>query len=117
MNYKRHWDDKKEGLSPLFSLSNSACHTMEVDGLMLRAGNSHSGETGGMEYGFAILGGSCRISGDGFDFEHVGKRRTSSTERPMPYIFPAERRSPSPRRPTYASLSPNARPTKTSHPR
>jgi len=75
MNYKRHWDDKKEGLSPLFSLSNSACHTMEVDGLMLRAGNSHSGETGGMEYGFAILGGTCRIAGDGFDFENVGCRK------------------------------------------
>lgn len=76
MNYKRHWDSTKDGLTKIYELSNSACHTMEVDGLKLSAGNDCTGETGKNEYGFAILSGTCDFSGDGFDYKSVGKRTT-----------------------------------------
>ena len=75
MNYKRHWDYTKSGLCPLYSLSNSACHAMEIDGLKLSAGEEYVGNTGDMEYGFTLLGGTCTITGDGFDYSHIGKRK------------------------------------------
>ena len=58
MTYKRHWDYTQDGLTKIYEFSNSACHAMEVDGLKLSAGGSYQGNTGCMEYGFTILGGS-----------------------------------------------------------
>ena len=75
MTYKRHWD-KKEGLTKIYEFCNSACHTMEVDGLKLSAGKNYEGNTGDMEYGFVILGGTCTIKGDVFCFENIGKRQS-----------------------------------------
>lgn len=76
MTYKRHWDYTQDGLTKIYEFSNSACHAMEVDGLKLSAGGSYQGNTGSMEYGFTILGGTCTVSGDGFCFENIGKRKT-----------------------------------------
>ena len=75
MTYKRHWDYEKEGLTNIYSLCNSACHTMEVDGLKLSAGKQYESNTGDMEYGFVILGGTCTIAGDDFLYENIGKRK------------------------------------------
>ena len=75
MNYKRHWDYTKSGLTPIYQLSNSACHAMEIDGLKLNAGEEYVGNTGAMEYGFTLLGGTCSITGDGFDYSHIGKSK------------------------------------------
>lgn len=75
MSYKRHWDYTKEGLTKIYELCNSACHTMEVDGLFLKAGNKFEGNTGDTEYGITILGGTCDLTGDGFEFKNIGKRK------------------------------------------
>ena len=63
MTYKRHWDDKKEGLTPLYKRGNSGCHAMEIDGLFLKAGSTYSGDTAEMEYGLTLLGGTCTVKG------------------------------------------------------
>ena len=55
MNFKRHWDYNKEGLTKIYELSNSACHTMEVDGLKLSAGACFEGNTGENEIGIVLL--------------------------------------------------------------
>lgn len=75
MNYKRHWDYTKEGLTKLFETKNSACHTMEAYGLMLKAGNTYEGNTGAMEYGITILTGTCDVTGEGFAFLAAGGRQ------------------------------------------
>ncbi len=75
MNYKKHWDYSNEGLTELYKLCSSGCHAMEIDALMLTAGASFEDKTNGMEYGITILGGTCTISGDGFSYEHIGKRK------------------------------------------
>ena len=75
MTYKRHWDDKKEGLTPLYKLGNSGCHAMEIDGLFLKAGSTYSGDTAEMEYGLTLLGGTCTVKGADFDYAHIGKRK------------------------------------------
>lgn len=75
MNFKRHWDYTKEGLTSLYSLQNSACHAMEIDALMLKAGKSFRANTGKEEYGFTILGGTCTIEGAGEKYENIGKRK------------------------------------------
>lgn len=75
MTYKRNWDYTKDGLTKIYEFSNSACHKMEVDGLKLSAGGLFEGNTADMEYGFTILGGTCTVVGDGFNFENIGKRK------------------------------------------
>lgn len=75
MTYKRHWDYSKDGYVSLYAASNSACHTVEIDALKLSAGKSYEGQTGEQEFGITILGGTCDIVGDGFEFRNVGKRK------------------------------------------
>lgn len=75
MNFKRHWDYNKEGLTKIYELSNSTCHTMEVDGLKLSAGACFEGNTGENEIGIVLLGGTCTIKGASFNYENIGKRK------------------------------------------
>ncbi len=75
MNYRRHWDFTREGLTHLFARSNSACHTLEIDGLVLSAGKTYEADTGDDEFALTILGGTCDVAGDGFSYPSIGKRR------------------------------------------
>lgn len=75
MNFKRHWDYTKEGLVKVYETHNSACHLMEVYGLMLKAGHEYSGSTGDFEYGITILDGTCDVVGKDFSFLNAGKRK------------------------------------------
>ena len=36
MNFKRHWDDSKEGFVKIYETKNSACNLMEAYALMLK---------------------------------------------------------------------------------
>lgn len=75
MTYKRHWNDQKEGITHIYATGSSACRTLEIDGLFLPAGKTFTGETGQKEYAFTVLGGTCAVTGDGFDYPAVGKRK------------------------------------------
>ena len=76
MTYKQHWDFSREGLTSLCSASSSACHTMELDGLVLKAGGTYTANTGKTEFGITILNGTCDLVGDGFAFTDIGRRET-----------------------------------------
>ncbi len=75
MNFKRHWNYNENGYTELFATENSACQGLEVDALKLSAGEVYEGFTCCKEYALTILGGTCDIFGDGFDYKSIGKRK------------------------------------------
>lgn len=75
MNYKRHWNPETEGKTELYAKENSACQGLEIDAVSIAAGKTFDGTTGQKEYGITILGGTCSITGDGFDYKNIGKRK------------------------------------------
>ena len=75
MTFKRHWDVEKNGVAHLYETGSSACHMMEIDAVHLKAGESTDFSTGEMEYGTVILGGTCTVTGDGMNYENIGKRK------------------------------------------
>ncbi len=75
MTFKRNWDYTKKGCVSLFKPENSACHTMAIDCLALKAGGHYKGKTGDCEYAFTILGGTLDIRGDGFEYKEIGARK------------------------------------------
>ena len=74
MNYKRTWN-KKYGKSEIYRRDNSACQKVEMDMLRLAAGDVKSYREVDKEYALVILGGSCTVSGAGFEFKNAGKRK------------------------------------------
>ena len=74
MDLKRTWN-KQQGCSEIYKKENSFCQMIEVDMLNLKKGDSHTYDEKDKEYGIIILGGKCSISGDGFDYKGIGKRR------------------------------------------
>ena len=74
MNYKRTWN-KKYGKSEIYRRDNSACQKVEMDMLRLAAGDFKGYREVDKEYALVILGGSCTVSGEGFEFKNAGKRK------------------------------------------
>lgn len=75
MSYKRTWNYKEDGLKVLFAKENSACQGLEIDALALRAGEYCEMSTEDKEFGITVLGGTCTVSGEGFAYENIGKRK------------------------------------------
>ncbi|MBO4356403.1 MAG: 5-deoxy-glucuronate isomerase [Clostridia bacterium] len=73
MNFKRSWK-RENGLTLLYKKEDSACKQLEVDALKLNCKESFSAFTGEKEYGITILSGTCSVSGDGFEYLHIGER-------------------------------------------
>lgn len=75
MNLKKTWT-KNRGKSEIITKENSTCKKVEMDMLRLADGDTKSYREENKEYALVILGGSCTVTGDGFAFENVGKRKT-----------------------------------------
>lgn len=74
MSFKRTWN-KKYGKSEIYARHNSACQKVEIDMLRLRDGEEKSYKEPNKEYALVILGGTCSVSGEGFSYSSVGKRK------------------------------------------
>lgn len=74
MNYKKTWN-KKFGKSEIYTKENSACKLVEIDMVRLADGEQKKYNEENKEYGMVILGGKCSVSGAGFEFKSVGKRK------------------------------------------
>ena len=65
----------KPGFNRIFDVGE---YNMKLTGfglLVLRAGESRQSDTGSFEVALVLLGGKCRVTGDGFDFVEVGGRK------------------------------------------
>jgi len=71
---KKSWN-KKYGKSEIITKENSSLKFTEVDMVRLADGDVKSYDERDKEYGIIIFGGKCTVSGDGFCYENVGKRK------------------------------------------
>lgn len=74
MNLKKTWN-KKFGKSEVISKQNSSCKLVEIDMVRLADGESKKYNEKDKEYGLLILGGKCTVTGDGFEYKNIGKRK------------------------------------------
>ncbi len=74
MNYKKHWD-KKIGLSEIYTKETAGCQKLEISMLRLEKGMKQEFPADEREYACTVLGGTCRVTGNGIHWENVGKRK------------------------------------------
>ena len=66
----------QHGCERVITARNSVLTFEEIDMLCLAEGKSFSVSEGGKEFALIVLAGSCKVEGEGFRFEKVGKRKT-----------------------------------------
>ena len=74
MNYKKTWNGAY-AKSKIITKENSSLKMLEVDMIKLRAGEKKSYTEINKEFGLVILGGTCTVKGEGFNFDGIGKRK------------------------------------------
>lgn len=74
MNFKKTWD-MQNGCDPVITKENSSLGLLEVDMLKLSEGQQKDYNEAGKEYSLIILGGKCTVTGQGFEFNHIGRRK------------------------------------------
>ncbi|MBN2553266.1 MAG: 5-deoxy-glucuronate isomerase [Spirochaetales bacterium] len=74
MNLLRKYEGKP-GYSTVAGGKGSTLKLLELGILNLKTGESFDDETGERELGAIILQGTCSISGSGFEYANIGKRR------------------------------------------
>lgn len=74
MNLKKSWKNEY-GKAAVITEKNSSLDMIEIDMLKLPEGGEKKYSESGKEYGLVILGGTCTVAGEGFCFEHAGKRK------------------------------------------
>ena len=78
----------KPGFNRIFDVGE---YNMKLTGfglLVLRAGESRQSDTGSFEVALVLLGGKCRVTGDGFDFVEVGGRKNVFDGKPYTVYLP-----------------------------
>lgn len=72
--FKRNWN-KKYGKAEIFAKDNSYCQNVEIDMVRLADGEKKNYNETDKEYGLIILGGTCTVEGNGFQYENIGERK------------------------------------------
>lgn len=72
--FKKTWN-KENGITQLIRKEKSSLGMIECDMVRLQNGESKTYSENDKEYGLVILGGRCSLSGDGFEFKDIGKRK------------------------------------------
>ena len=74
MPYKRHWNGQN-GCTPIYRREDAACRWIEIDMLRLEPGQGYLYDEKDREYALILLGGTGSVTGDGFAYEGIGKRK------------------------------------------
>jgi len=80
----------KEGFGITNVVAKNECDLKKAvfDILKLNAGEVFKGDTGKRESAFVILSGTCSISGNGFNFTNIGKRKDVFSGKPTSVYLP-----------------------------
>ena len=73
MNLKRSWN-KRFGKSAVLTAETAQCRKVEMDMLRLPDGGVKNYAEANKEFALVVLAGTCTVEGEGFRFEHVGRR-------------------------------------------
>ena len=74
MNFKKTWN-MNAGASEIITKKNSSLFMLELDMICLTQGEVKEYSERNKEYSLIILGGNCDVTGDGFDYQNIGKRK------------------------------------------
>lgn len=74
MNLKKTWD-KKYGKSEMVTKENSSLKLVEIDMVKLADGEQKTYDEQDTEFGAVIFGGKCTVTGSGFEYRKIGKRK------------------------------------------
>ncbi|MBP3362188.1 MAG: 5-deoxy-glucuronate isomerase [Clostridia bacterium] len=74
MNFKKTWNGEN-GISKVISRDSTPLKMLEVDMVKLQPGEIKKYSEKDKEFALTILGGSCSVTGDGFSYENIGKRK------------------------------------------
>jgi 5-deoxy-glucuronate isomerase len=76
------------GFNRIFDLGARGMKLTRFGLLRLGAGRRYAADTGECEAALVLLGGTCRVRGDGFDFAEVGGRRDVFSGKPHAVYLP-----------------------------
>ena len=74
MGFKKTWNGEN-GISHVVESGGSSLEMIEVDMVKLRPEEGKKYSEKNKEYALIILGGSCTVKGEGFEYINVGKRK------------------------------------------
>lgn len=91
MTYLKHYQPQP-GFTQIAAIGDSDLKLTEFGIITLKQGEAHIAETGARETALIVLGGTCAVSGDGFDFPRVGGRKDVFSGKPHTVYIPCGRR-------------------------
>ena len=74
MNLKKTWN-KKYGKCEIVTKENSSLKLVAIDMVRLHDGETKTYDEKDTEFGIIIFGGKCKVAGEGFEYNEVGKRK------------------------------------------
>jgi 5-deoxy-glucuronate isomerase len=89
-DYLKHYT-KAEGFTKISTIGDGDLKLTEFGIISLRKGETYKSTTGGSEVALVVLGGTCRVHGDGFDFKKVGERKDVFSGKPYTVYIPCEK--------------------------
>jgi 5-deoxy-glucuronate isomerase len=81
----------KPGFNRIFHIGERGMNLTGFGLLKLAAGETWESASGGNEIALVVLGGTCRVAGDGFDFPSVGERPDVFSGYPFTVYIPCGR--------------------------
>ncbi len=86
-DYLKHYTNT--GLfTKIASLGDGGLKLTEFGIINLKPGETYEAESGVSEVALVVLGGTCEVSGDGFDFPRVGERKNVFSGKPYTVYIP-----------------------------
>ena len=80
-----------DGFKKIAALGDGDLKLTEFGIIALEKGGSYAVASGAFEVALVVLGGTCAVSGDGFDFPRVGERKDVFSGKPYTVYIPCGR--------------------------
>lgn len=74
MSFKKTWNGEN-GISKIIEKENTSLKMLETDMVKLQPGEVKKYSEKDKEFALVILGGTCSVAGEGFEYENIGKRK------------------------------------------
>ena len=86
-DYLKHYENKGV-FTKIASMGDGDLKRTEFGIITLEKGGRYSADSGASEVALIVLGGTCSVSGNGFDFQNIGKRKDVFSGKPYTVYIP-----------------------------
>jgi 5-deoxy-glucuronate isomerase len=87
MDYLKHYKPQN-GFTKISTIGDGDLKLTEFGIIDLKVGEEYTGSTDDNEVVLIVLGGTCSVSGDGFNFENIGERKDVFSGKPYTVYIP-----------------------------